>query len=143
MPEAIRQGDVPGVQLRRRREVALPLEELWPWLVEPERLARWLADEIAVDGAALRLASPGRRAERAEMLEQEPPRLLRFTFERDGWGASTRLTLRLHRVLAGAEVDLFHEGFHRLPPALSLPLWEEHRKRWESALDRLAAAAEA
>lgn len=142
MAEAIRQGDVPGIQLRRRREIPLPLEELWPWLCEPERLARWLADEVTVEGGVLRLKSAGQREERAEIVELQPPRLLVLAFERDGWGASTRLTLRLHRILDGAEADVFHEGFHRLPPALSLPVWEEHRKRWESALALLAAVVE-
>jgi uncharacterized protein YndB with AHSA1/START domain len=141
--EAIRKGDVPGVQLRRRREVTLPIEEAWEWLAQPARLRRWLADEAALEeGGVLSLARARAGSERGRTLEIAAPRLWSLSFEaiEAGWGAPTRLTFRLHRALDGTEVDVFHEGFHRLPPALCLPVWEAYRRRWEEALERLAGA---
>ena len=44
MTEAIRQGDIPGVQLRRRQVLGVSADEAWRWLSEPDRLALWLAD---------------------------------------------------------------------------------------------------
>lgn len=138
--EAIRQGDVPGVQLRRRREVALPLGEAWAWLAEPARLGRWLADEAEVWEGELALVRAGTHPERGRTLEIAAPRLWSLSFEAmdAGWGAPTRLTFRLHRALEGTEIDVFHEGFHRLPAALCLPVWEAYRRRWDEALERLA-----
>lgn len=144
MAEAIRQGDIPGVQLRRRRAIPLAIEEAWTWLAEPEKLARWLGEEAATDGRILHLTAEGRR-ESAETLEKLPPRVWILAFARKGAGwshAATRLSLRLHRALGGTEVDIFHEGFHRLPPALCLPVWEDYRRRWEDALRRLSDAVE-
>ena len=62
--EAIREGDIPGVQLRRRQALALSREEAWRWLVEPEKLALWLADEAEVEpgpqgSLLLRGSAPG------------------------------------------------------------------------------------
>ena len=63
----IRQGDIPGVQLRRRQDLAVPAEEAWRWLVEPAKLALWLAREAEVvegEGGSLLTGTgdPGRRA---------------------------------------------------------------------------------
>lgn len=133
------------MQLRRRREIPLALEETWTWLVEPAKLGCWLAATAETDGATLALSSEDRQ-ERGETLERTAPRawILAFHREAPGWSpAATRLSLRLHRALGGTtEVDVFHEGFHRLPPALCLPVWEDYRRRWEDALRRLSDAVE-
>jgi uncharacterized protein YndB with AHSA1/START domain len=152
MVEAIREGDIPGVQLRRRQGLALPPEEAWRWLTEPEKLALWLAEEAEVEagptlllrGTAPRVdppAAPWR--ERGRTLEIDPPRVWVLAFERldAGWPATTRLTLRLHPAPGGCEVDVLQQGFQRLPLSTGLTVWESYRTRWRSALARLAREA--
>lgn len=122
--EAIRQGDIPGVQLRRRQALPLPCEEIWPWLVEDEKIARWLP------------ATGERRTTR----DSEAPRRLVLAWEEAGWPAPTRVTLQLHEAAAGCEADVLHQGFERLPLSACLTVWEAYRRRWREALERLAAA---
>jgi uncharacterized protein YndB with AHSA1/START domain len=150
MTEAIRQGDIPGVQLRRRQDLVLAPAEAWRWLVEPARLALWLAAEAEVDAGAtgaLHLRGVGEQgeplAERGRTLAIVPPKIWILAFERvgAGWPAPTRLTLRLHARPAGCELDVLQEGFQRLPLSQSLTLWESYRRRWRAALERLAAVA--
>ncbi len=153
MTEAIRQGDIPGVQLRCRQSLDLSPDEAWRWLAEPALLARWLADEAAVEpgpGGSLALASAGEGAgapyrERGTTIELLPPRRWVLAFERldAGWGASTRLALELHPREGGTELDVLQSGFQRLPLSLCLTAWERYRSRWRAALRRLAAAAAA
>ena len=155
MPEAIREGDIPGVQLRRRQRLALPREEAWTWLVEPAKLAHWLADEAEVEmgpaGSLLLKGSesrvdppPGPWQERGRTVGIAPPELWVLAFERldAGWSAATRLTLRLHALPDGSELDVLQHGFQRLPLSIGLTVWESYRNRWRAALARLAAAIE-
>jgi hypothetical protein len=126
--------------------VAAAPGEVWPWLVEPPRLARWLADEATRESPAspLLLAGTGEagepRRERATTVEIDPPRLWIAAFERldAGWPAATRLAVRLHPTPGGTEVDVLHEGFQRLPLSHCLTVWEAYRRRWRAALERLA-----
>lgn len=150
MSESIRQGDIPGVQLRRRQDLSLPPEEAWRWLVEPDKLSQWLAREARVvnreDGGAdgfLELTDAWR--ERGRTIELLPPKLWVMAFERldAGWPAATRLTLRLHRAPVGSQLDVLQEGFQRLPLSAGLTIWEAYRLRWKNALARLAEAAQA
>ncbi len=156
MTEAIREGDIPGVQLRRRQALAIPPAEAWRWLVEPALLARWLADEAEVDlgeRGGLRLTRRERAGrdgdalwrERGTTVEYAPPHRWVLAFERldAGWSAATRLALAVHPPAdadsGGAEVDVLQGGFQRLPLSLCLPAWESYRRRWREALERLAA----
>jgi uncharacterized protein YndB with AHSA1/START domain len=144
MTEAIREGDIPGVQLRRRQVLPLPPEEAWRWLVEPALLARWLADEAEVElgtRGGLRLAVSDGGRERGTTVEYAPPFRWVLAFERldAGWTAATRLALAVHPHAEGAEVDVLQGGFQRLSLSLCLPAWESYRRRWREALDRLAA----
>ena len=146
MPEAIRQGDIPGVQLRRRQDLPLPPAEAWRWLVEPDLLARWLAREAEVSEGELQLRGEWEAStwrERGRTIEQVPPRLWVLAFERldAGWTAATRLTLRIHPHPAGSEIDVLQDGFQHLPLSIGLTVWETYRRRWRDALARLAAAA--
>lgn len=144
--EAIRQGDIPGVQLRRRQELALTPGDAWPWLVEPERLCLWLAEEVRVDKGEVHFHGTGtrgeQRRERGKTLEIVPATVWVLAFERlgAGWTAPTRLTLRLHPTPAGCELDVLQQEFQRLPLSLCLTAWESYRARWRAALARLAAA---
>ena len=155
MPEAIREGDIPGVQLRRRQRLPVAPQEAWKWLVEPEKLARWLADEAEVElgaagGLLLRGTSPrvdpppAPWQERGRTVELAPPELWGLLFERldANWSAPTRLILRLHPlpgVPGGSELDVLQHGFQRLPLSIGLTVWESYRLRWRTALARLAA----
>lgn len=152
--EAIREGDIPGVQLRRRQALALSKEEAWRWLVEPEKLILWLADEAEVEpgpqgslllgGSGPRVDPPaGPWRERGRTVELAPPGLWGLSFERldAGWPAPTRLILRLHDASPGCEIDVLQGGFQRLPLSIGLTVWESYRTRWRTALARLAEVA--
>ena len=142
MAEAIRQGDIPGVQLRRRQALAVSVEEAWRWLSEPDRLALWLAAEAEMAEGELALTGEGYR-ERGRTIEIVPPKLWVLAFERldSGWNATTRLTLRVHALPAGSEVDVLQDGFQRLPLSACLTIWETYRRRWRDALAKLAEVA--
>lgn len=124
MPEAIRQGDIPGVQLRRRQPLPVSREEAWRWLTEPERKSLWLAEPVE-----------------GRLLESIPPALLVLAFDRPGWTAATRLTFRIHARGDGCEVDVLQDGFQRLPLSIGLTVWETWRRRWRDDLARLAEVA--
>jgi uncharacterized protein YndB with AHSA1/START domain len=143
MPEMIRQGDIPGVQLRRRQDLAITVEEAWRWLVEPDKLALWLAREAEVvegPGGSLLLTGTDGDSERGRTVEVVPPRLWVMAFERldAGWPAATRLTVRLHHAPGGSQIDVLQDGFQRLPLSAGLTIWEAYRLRWKNALQRLA-----
>lgn len=147
MVEAIRQGDIPGVQLRCRQPLAAPPAVAWTWLTEPQRLELWagrarfeggpessLELELEEEGAPVR--------ERGRTLELAPPARWALAFERldDGWGAATRLTFELTARPGGSELSVLQEGFEHLPLSRCLTIWETYRRRWRGALERLAAA---
>ncbi len=148
MVEAIREGDIPGVQLRCRQALDLPAEEAWRWLVEPGRLARWLADEAAAEavaGGGLSLAGVFEEEpyqERGRTVEVVEHRRWVLALERPeaGWGTALKLTLELHPTPGGCEVDILQEGFQRLPLSAGLTIWESYRRRWRQALARLSEA---
>jgi uncharacterized protein YndB with AHSA1/START domain len=146
MAEAIRQGDIPGVQLRRRQALAVSVEEAWRWLSEPDRLALWLAEQAKMTGGMteeeLTLTGEGYR-ERGRTIEIVAPKLWVLAFERldSGWTSATRLTLRVHPLASGSEVDILQDGFQRLPLSACLTIWETYRRRWRDALSRLAEVA--
>lgn len=151
MVEAIRQGDIPGVQARCRQELAAPIDAVWRWLSEPQLLGKWLAAEVRAEaGRTEVLVLKGRTEEGAELveeatlLESASPRcrVLALRRTRPAWKVATRLTLELvERPAAaggGAELSIFHEGFEHLPLSEGLTLWEAYRRRWRAALERLA-----
>ena len=149
--EAIRQGDIPGVQLRRRVEIAgRSPREVWSHVTEAERLSSWLADRARIEAGppvVWRLESDLSegtiRHEYAEIVERiEPSRLvLGFRELNAGWDTATRLTIELAPSAAGCEVAVFQEGFQQLPLSLGLTVWEHSRSRWEQSLERLAGVA--
>lgn len=149
--EAIRQGDIPGVQLRRRKVVAgCSPAELWPWLVEPERLARWFADRAEAEPGppAGFLFETGEtpespRVEIAEIVEQERPHRLVLALRQldAGWTSATVVTLSLLASGDDCELDVLQEGFQHLPLSIGLTAWERSRSRWESSLGTLVELA--
>ncbi len=147
MVEAIRQGDIPGVQIRRRRFLEnTTAETLWSWLTQPERLSQWLAHTAEVDASekgGLRLTTASGETEQAETLDLLPPRLWSLAFRRPDWPANTRLTFEIRPASdeesTGAEMSILQEGFQQLPLSDCLTIWEAYRHRWSDALDRLAS----
>ncbi len=147
MVEAIREGDIPGVQLRCRQALAVPAATAWRRLIEPEELALWAGRarlEGGLDGV-LELESEGRDGpvrERGRTLEMEAGRRWVLAFERldDGWETPTRLTLELTATADGCELSVLQEGFEHLPLSRCLTIWETYRRRWRKALALLAAS---
>lgn len=151
MQQAIRQGDIPGVQLRRERHFDLPPGELWRWLTEPERMKRWLASEIELrsdgeDGWVLRGLDEagGALIEVTRSVVQDEGRVWEAVFERqeDGWESATRLVLEITGD-GPCELSVLQQGFERLNLSRCLTVWEFYRRRWRAALERLASAVEA
>ncbi len=147
MVEAIRQGDVPGVQLRCRQALPISTESAWSWLTEPRRLSCWLADDarvdLRIDGLLLLKSADDKGAvwrEEGRSLEIAPPGRWVLAFRRvdSDWGVATRLTLELPSRVHGCELSVFQEGFEHLPLSECLTIWEAYRRRWRAALDRLA-----
>lgn len=136
------------MQLRFRQPLAVATEDAWRWLVEPERLGRWLAEDAEARPEAdgfleLRLRREEREiTERGSTLAIEPPRRWVLAFERLGanWRAATRLSLTLSPRPGGCELDFFHEGFEHLALSTCLTEWERYRKRWREAGALLVAA---
>jgi uncharacterized protein YndB with AHSA1/START domain len=142
----IREGDIPGIQLRARRRLAIDRAEAWRWLTERERLERWLADRVDVDpslhgGLRLERDTPaGPVIETATTERIEPQRAWTLSFRRDDrrWEAATRLELTLLAADSFCDLDVLQGGFHLLAMSSCLTIWEEYRHRWRDALDRLA-----
>lgn len=147
--EAIRGGDIPGVQIRCRREVAAAPEAVWRWLVEPGRLGRWLGEgvegEVAAGGRlVVRGAGEGGGEEEIRVVERVEGNRWVGALERKGagWRTATRVTVEVRATGGGrTEVSVLQEGFQNLPLSECLTIWEAYRKRWRGALGRLAAAA--
>ena len=151
MVEQIRQGDIPGVQLRCRIKIAASPSEIWPWLTEPSNLGQWVADraipEPPPDDAMTFETSESTGdlvRERIITLEvREPDRLVLNLQQLDArWPVPTRVTFELTDVDGATEVSVLQEGFAHLPLSDCLTIWETYRRRWRTALQRLAEAVE-
>jgi uncharacterized protein YndB with AHSA1/START domain len=146
MVEAIRQGDIPGVQLRCRQQLAASPATAWSWLTEPSRLAQW-AGRARLEGGpegGLELETDGGEGpvrERGRTLEIVTGQRWVLAFERlgDGWESPTRLTLELTASGDGCELSVLQKGFEHLPLSRCLTIWESYRRRWREALAVLAA----
>lgn len=155
MPYEIRQGDIPGIQLRCDRRYAVSAASLWEWLVDPERMRLWLADEIEEGSEGLRFVSTAEDGaplvERGRTLVRDERRLWVLAFDRPdaGWAMSTELRFELTDGRPAADdpqggeacgLDVLHRGFERLALSSCLSVWEMYRRRWRGALERLATA---
>jgi hypothetical protein len=116
------------------------------------KLRLWLADEAVVEpgpqGSLLLVTREEDRPERRERGKTlawalRTQWVLAFEHLDAGWTAPTRLTLTVHLHPEGAEMDVLQHGFQRLPLSMGLTVWEAYRRRWRTALSRLAAASPA
>jgi uncharacterized protein YndB with AHSA1/START domain len=149
--EAIRQGDIPGVQLRCRQAFALAPEAAWPYLVEAGKLEQWLCERVRADEAPQSRRAwwegafdlePG-ETEAVVTVACEPPRRLIVALSQPGWKAATRLEFELLERAEGCELSVLQNGFEHLPLSQSLTLWELYRRRWRAALGRLSGLVRA
>lgn len=144
MPEAIRQGDIPGVQLRRRQELPVGVEEAWRWLVDGELLTRWAATRAEAkpgpDGGLRLAARETGWDEEGATVDWRPPEIWALAFRRPAWPVATRLVLELSPRPGGCEISVLQQGFERLPLSEGLTVWERYRRRWQEALEHLASA---
>ena len=152
MAEQPRRGDVPGIQIHLVRRFRATRSEIWRWLTDADHLRRWLADEVRVDlgeGGGLRLETLGEDTgpvlEIGSTIALDHERRWCLEFRRDDpqWEGATILDLIVRDAESGCELEVFHEGFQRLAPSSCLTIWEDYRRRWRTALDRLEAASPA
>lgn len=145
MTEAIRQGDIPGVQLRCRARLAAPPEAVWRLLTEPRGLETWLCEKVetpAEEGDAFRWVGcfglEAGTVEEGTVVAIESRRKWLARVRQPDWPAATRLRIDLEPADGGSEVSVLQNGFEHLPLSISLTVWELYRRRWRAALERLA-----
>jgi uncharacterized protein YndB with AHSA1/START domain len=148
MVEAIRQGDIPGVQLRCRQALVVGVATAWEHLVESRRLEGWLCCQASMTVAEASdfewrgCAELGEDSiEQGTILAAEPPHLLVATLRQPAWTAATRLEIEIVADGQACEISVLQEGFEHLPLSLSLTVWETYRRRWSAALHRLERLA--
>lgn len=147
MVEQIRQGDIPGVQLRCRHLLAAPVHEVWAWLTETERQSRWLADRVELESGSetallLESGEPAADSQRERLVSvtTDPTRKWVLDLQNlDGtWPVPTRVAFELTATPDGTEISVFQTGFAHLPLSECLTIWESYRRRWRTALTTLA-----
>ena len=87
------------MQVEETLQLALPPQELWPWLAEPARRARWIPEESRVASRVERADPPRELVLRASGLPQDLE--VRLTLTLISEGAGTRLSLRAEAELTG------------------------------------------
>jgi uncharacterized protein YndB with AHSA1/START domain len=147
MAEQIRQGDIPGVQLRCRHRFPVAPKEVWAWLTDADALTRWLAARADLEpepdkALVLEITDPSGRTlrERWVTLTSNPPdRWVVDLLNLDGsWPVPTRVIFELTPVPEGTEISVLQKGFAHLPLSECLTIWEAYRRRWRTALTNLA-----
>ncbi len=118
-------------QVRRSTVIDAPREEVWDALVDPSRLAEWLADEVEVDepdSITFRWADGRQRRGVVEEVDA-PARLALRWADRDG--RQTKVVFELDEAAGGTRVTVTERGLR--PPVAA----------WGSRLALLACAARA
>lgn len=147
MIEQIRQGDIPGVQLRFRQLIAAPPADVWPWLTEAARQIHWLAERCELEPGTrdvVRLhytdADGFPQSERLATVAADPHRQWILDLQNlDGtWPVPTRVVFDLTAMPDGTEISILQTGFAHLPLSTCLTIWETYRHRWRTALSTLA-----
>jgi uncharacterized protein YndB with AHSA1/START domain len=117
-------------------------EKVFPYLVEPELLTRWIGDESWNDprpGGLFRLKFDSENVVRGEFVEVDPPRRVVYSWgseDRESLPAgSTMVTFDLEPESGGTRVRLRHSD---LPTENEV---EQHTKGWDHFLPLLAKVA--
>ena len=121
--------DTEVVEVQTRIEA--PPDEVFPYLVEPELMMRWMGIEAELDprpGGQFLVNVTGRDTARGEFLEVTPPDKVRFTWGWDGNDAgvgpgATEVEITLRADGDGTQVVLRHRG-------LPKPSQESHAEGW-------------
>ena len=131
-----------AVEIRRR--LPAPVEDVFRWLTERERLAEWMSPvgtvEAQVDlrvGGAIRIVMKGDGMEiehQGTYIEIEAPRRLVFTWQSRFTGAQPSI-VSVTLEPDGADATRLHLVHRQLPAAAT----ESHRGGWGAMLDRLTA----
>jgi uncharacterized protein YndB with AHSA1/START domain len=117
-------------------------EKVFPYLVEPDLLTRWIGEESWNDprpGGVFRLKFNSENIVRGEFVELDPPRRVVYTWgseERESLPAgSTTVAFDLEPENGGTRVRLRHSN---LPSEHEV---EQHTKGWDQFLPELAKVA--
>ena len=127
--------------IRLEQHIAAPPEAVFEFLVDPEKLLRWMGTEADIEprtGGRFWLNVNGNDKAEGQYLEVDPPNRVSFTW---GWvdstdvppGSST-VTFDLHAVDNGTEVILTHSG---LPGGSG----DQHLEGWSWFFPRLVSVA--
>lgn len=123
------------------RRIAASPEEVFAYLTDPEKYARWMGQRAELDprpGGRYRVRMGPDAVAVGEYLEVEPPSRVVFTWGWEGSGAvppgSTTVEITLSEDGDGTLLHLRHTG---LPSEADAGL---HREGWEMYMARLASA---
>jgi uncharacterized protein YndB with AHSA1/START domain len=123
-------------------DIAAPVERVWTYLTDPEKLAAWLmqSDFTARVGARFTFTAPPAggwdgaiHCEVKELVEHER---LAFTWNANDIGAETLVTIRLARAADGTRLTLEHTGLETALPGAE----GRHAAGWTRALKALVTA---
>jgi uncharacterized protein YndB with AHSA1/START domain len=125
----------------REIRIDAPPDRVFPWLVEPERIVRWMGEVANLDprpGGVFRLSYRGGEVVSGQVVEIESPDLLVISW---GWEAdgdptppgSSRVEFRLLPDGDGTLLQVRHSGL--VPEARA-----GHEQGWDYFLPRLEAA---
>jgi uncharacterized protein YndB with AHSA1/START domain len=133
--------------LERQVRIAARAETIFPFLIDAEKMARWIGMSAELDaqpGGMFRLAMAGNNVVIGEFLEVDPYHRVVFTWGHEGEGStvppgmppgSSTVEIDLIPDGDGTVVRLRHIGL----PADQI---EPHTKGWEHYLSRLIVAGE-
>jgi uncharacterized protein YndB with AHSA1/START domain len=147
MAEEIRQGDIPGVQLRYRHHLTTTPEIAWSWLTRLEKQSLWLADRATPDPSTtstvlLESVDSSGRSTKEKLVPVRavaPHRWIVDLQDLDGtWPVPTRVEFELTPSSEGTEISVLQKGFAHLPLSDCLTIWESYRRRWRHALASLS-----
>lgn len=122
--------------------ISVPAEQLFPFLVDAERMVKWMGTMAELDarpGGLFRLHAGGDRVAGGEFVEVEPNRRVVFTWGwegAEGFGpGSTTVEITLEERDGGTVLTLRHSG-------LSGAAREQHARTWERCLANLRELVE-
>lgn len=130
--------------LRKTIFLRAPRSEVWAFLTEPEKLAKWFHAPKATlkEGGKLELfgATSGDRVIWGNVLVARAPEYLEYTFTVEPMGnAESLVKWTLNEVPGGTQLSLVHEGLPASAEAFGLILaldkgWDEHFMQMREAL---------
>jgi uncharacterized protein YndB with AHSA1/START domain len=128
-------------RLEQQVHVDAPPASVFPFLTEPEQVARWMGTEAKLDarpGGLYQVHIGPQITALGEFTVVDPPHRVAFTFGwegQDGVGpGSTTVEITLRPDGDGTLVTLVHRG-------LPVPAVADHEQGWAQYLPRLATAA--